>query len=80
MEAIASIPRLRLNKKTISMLNNYKLTFGPTSIDTQCRPTEYCTLPECGSAEAQCRTDHYQSCAPCVPPKGEPPPYSKGGC
>ncbi len=80
MEGIATIRKLKLNKKTISTLNNFKTIENNTSIPVgACRPTDYCTDPECASVLlAGCRTDHYQSCAPCGPTKGDPLPYTKG--
>lgn len=77
MEELLTLRKLKLNKKTISTLNNYRTVSNTSFVITECRATEYCTYPECASSPA-CRTDHYQSCAPCLPTKGDPPPYSKG--
>lgn len=74
MEAIATIRKLKLNKKTISTLNNFKTIENNTSIPVgACRATDYCTDPECASSP-NCRTNHLQSCAPCAPTKGDPVP------
>lgn len=77
MEELLTLRKLKLNKKTISTLNNYRTVSNTSFVDTACRATQYCTDPECASAP-NCRTDHYQSCAPCAPIKGELLPYSKG--
>lgn len=79
MEELLTLRKLKLNKKTISTLNNYR-TVSSTSIrPTECYPTQYCTDPECASVDGgQCRTDHLQSCAPCMPTKGDTTlPYTK---
>jgi hypothetical protein len=80
MQELLTLRKLKLNKKTISTLNNHRIVSSTSIVFTECRPTEYCTDPECASvAGGQCRTDHYQSCAPCYPTKGDPPPpYTKG--
>lgn len=80
MEELLTLRKLKLNRKTISTLNNYRTVSSTSIVPTACRPTEYCTDPECASAAGggMCRTDHLQSCAPCYPTKGDPPPYSKG--
>jgi hypothetical protein len=70
MEAIAPMRKLKLNKKTISALNNHKISNHFTNDPDECKWTVTCTYPECAS-EPNCRTNVYQSCAPCVPPKGD---------
>lgn len=70
-----TIRKLKLDKKTISLLNHYNFTANLRAFESErnCpEPSVKCTLPECGSVQANCRTDHYTSCAPCLPPKTEP--------
>lgn len=74
MEAIATIRKLKLNKRTISMLQSSAFASNLYASDTR-DTTEWtvkCTLPECGSVQANCRTDQFQSCAPCLPPTRDP--------
>jgi hypothetical protein len=73
MELTTTFPKLRLNKRTISLLQSSAFTshlFYDTRDTTEW--TVKCTLPECGSVQAGCRTDNLQSCAPCVPPTKDP--------
>ena len=69
MERVQTISKLMLNKRTVSMLQSPAFLRNIHLSDTKetTRYTIGCTDPECAS-EPGCRTDHLQSCAPCVPP------------
>lgn len=63
-----ALPKLMLNKKVISKLENQQgrlHVVGWESEDGRC--SAECTFIECASIP-MCRTNIYQSCAPCVPP------------
>ena len=66
-----ALPKLKLNKRVISKLDNYHTKprlVGMESEDGRC--SAECTFIECASLP-MCRTNIYQSCAPCVaPPPG----------
>lgn len=79
METLVTQPKLRLNKKVISKLQTFRSKGNIAGYYTDFCATVKCTLPECTSIMAGCKTDNLASCAPCVPTK-DPTPVSKGAC
>lgn len=76
-----TLPKLSLNKRVISKLDNYSnipRIIGMESEDNRCSAD--CTFIECASVP-MCRTNIYKSCAPCVPPPplGTTKPDTGGG-
>jgi hypothetical protein len=75
MEKVQVYQKLKLNKRTISMLQTpaFVRNFNMSDRDCTTEWTVKCTLPECGSVQMGCRTDQMQSCAPCAPPPTRDP-------